>query len=102
MSKGEIMSKVEILDEAQKQIDSFKQQLDALKLKEKVDGLSADALKTYETQKRELESLISETESKFKELSDKASDSWQESKDFVELTQKALKHSFNYFMSHYK
>lgn len=96
------MSKVEILAEAQKQIDSFKQQLDELKLKEKVDGLSADALKTYETQKQELESLISETESKFKELGDKASDSWQETKDFVELTEKALKHSFNYFMSHYK
>ena len=96
------MTKKEILAEAQKQIDSFKQQLDELKLKEKVDELSVDALKVYEEQKADLETLINEAEEKFKSLGDKASDSWQETKDFVELTEKALKHSFNYFMSHYK
>ena len=96
------MTKEEILAEAQKQIDSFKQQLDELKLKEKVDELSEDALKLYEDQKKDLEELINEAEGHFKALGEKASDSWQETKDFVELTEKALKHSFNYFMSHYK
>ena len=96
------MTKEEILLEAQKQIDSFKQQLEELKLREKVDELSGDALKVYEEQKKELETLIDEVEVKFKTLGDKASGSWQETKDFVELTEKALKHSFNYFMSHYK
>ncbi|MGB6019887.1 MAG: hypothetical protein WBF77_09865 [Sulfurimonadaceae bacterium] len=96
------MTKAQVLAEAQKQIDSFKIQLAELNLKEKVVGLSADAKKVYEEQKKELEALIDETESKLKELGTKASDSWQETKDFVELTNKALKHSFNYFMSHYK
>lgn len=100
--KGQVMTKEEILAEAQKQIDSFKQQLDELNLKEKVDELSSDALKVYEEQKADLETLLNEAEEKFKNLGDKASDSWQETKDFVELTEKALKHSFNYFMSHYK
>ncbi len=96
------MTKEQVLAEAQKQIDSFKAQLAELKLKEKVNGLSVDAKKVYEEQKKELEALIDEAEKKFKTLGAKASDSWQDTKEFVELTQKALKHSFNYFMSHYK
>ncbi len=96
------MTKEQVLAEAQKQIDSFKKQLTELNLKEKVEGLSVDAKKVYEEQRKELETLIDEAEKKFKELGAKASDSWQETKEFVELTQKALKHSFNYFMSHYK
>lgn len=96
------MTKEQVLAEAQKQIDSFKKQLVELNVKAKVDGLSADAKKVYEEQRKELEALIDEAEKKFKELGAKASESWQETKDFVQLTQKALKHSFNYFMSHYK
>ncbi|MDA3945925.1 MAG: hypothetical protein PF439_04530 [Helicobacteraceae bacterium] len=96
------MTKEQVLAEAQKQIDSFKAQLAELKLKEKVNELSVDAKKAYDEQKKELEALIDEAEKKFKTLGAKASDSWQETKEFVELTQKALKHSFHYFMSHYK
>ncbi len=96
------MTKEQVLAEAQKQIDSFKKQLAELNLKEKVEGLSTDAKKVYEEQRKELEALIDEAEKKFKTLGSKASESWQETKEFVELTQKALKHSFNYFMSHYK
>ena len=96
------MTKQQILEESQKQIDSFKKQLQELNLKEKVEDLNADAKKLYEEQRMDLEVLIDEAEKKFKELGDKASEGWQETKDFVELTNKALKHSFNYFMSHYK
>ncbi len=96
------MTKEQVLAEAQKQIDSFKKQLAELNLKEKVEGLSADAKKVYEEQRKELEALIDEAEKKFKALGAKANEGWQETKEFVELTQKALKHSFNYFMSHYK
>lgn len=96
------MTKEQVLAEAQKQIDSFKAQIAELNVKEKVVGLSADAKKVYEEQKKELEALLDEAEAKFKNLGTKASDSWQETKDFVELTNKALKHSFNYFMSHYR
>ena len=96
------MTKEQLLAESQKQIDSFKKQLEEMQLKEKVDNLSADAKKVYEQQRKELEELIDESEEKFNAVSDKASESWQETKDFVELTNKALKHSFNYFMSYYK
>ncbi|WP_345974617.1 hypothetical protein [Sulfurimonas sp. HSL3-7] len=101
-AEAQKQTKEEELTKAQTQIDSFKKQLAELNLKEKVDGLSADAKKIYEEQRKELEALIDEIEKKFKELKTKASTNWQETKEFVELTNKALKHSFNYFMSHYK
>jgi archaellum component FlaC len=96
------MTKEQVLAEAQKQIDSFKKQLEELNLKNRVEGLSADAKKIYEEQRKDLTALIDETEKKYKELATKANDSWNDTRDFVELTNKALKHSFNYFMSHYK
>ena len=96
------MTKEQILEEAQKQIASFKKQIDELNLKEKVDGLSADAKKLYEEQRKDLVAMLDEAEKSFATVGDKASESWKDTKDFVELTQKALKHSFNYFMSHYK
>jgi len=96
------MTKEQILEEAQKQITSFKKQIDELNLKEKVDGLSADAKKLYEEQRKDLVAMLDEAEKNLTAVGDKASESWKDTKDFVELTQKALKHSFNYFMSHYK
>ncbi len=96
------MTKEQILAEAQKQIASFQKQIDELNLKAKVDGLSADAKALYEEQRKDLVAMLDEAEKKFSSIGDKASESWKETKDFVELTQKALKHSFNYFMSHYK
>ncbi|MEE8589026.1 MAG: hypothetical protein V3S80_06760 [Sulfurimonadaceae bacterium] len=96
------MTKEQVLAEAQKQIDSFKKQLEELNLKDRVEGLSTDAKKVYEEQRKDLSALIDETEKKYKELATKANDSWKDTRDFVELTNKALKHSFNYFMSHYK
>jgi ElaB/YqjD/DUF883 family membrane-anchored ribosome-binding protein len=96
------MTKEEFLAEAQKQIDSFKKQLAELNLKERVDSLSADAKRIYTEQRTELEALIDETEKKFKELKTKANENWKETRDFVELTNKALRHSFKYFMSHYR
>lgn len=96
------MTKEDMLQESRKQLDSFKKQLQELNLKEKVETHSTDAKRMYEEQRMELESLLDEAQIKFDGLSGKASEGWQETKDFVELTNKALKHSFNYFMSHYK
>ena len=96
------MTKEQVLAEAQKQIDSFKAQIAELDVKGKVDELSADAKKLYEDQRKDLVSMLDEAEKQFSSVGDKASESWQETKDFVELTNKALRHSFNYFMSHYK
>ena len=96
------MTKEQILEEAQKQIASFQKQIAELNLKAKVDGLSADAKKLYEEQRKDLVSMLDDAEKQFSSLGDKANESWKETKDFVALTQKAIKHSFNYFMSHYK
>ena len=96
------MTKEQILEEAQKQIASFQKQIDELNLKAKVDGLSTDAKKLYEEQRKDLVLMLDEAEKQFSSIGDKASESWTDTKDFVALTQKALKHSFNYFMSHYK
>jgi len=96
------MTKEQVIAEAQKQLDSFKKQLDELHIQEKVEDLSTDAKKLYDEQRASLDELISESEKHLKTLSTKANDSWQDTKDFVELTNKALRHSFNYFMSHYK
>ena len=96
------MTKEQVLAEAQKQIESFKKQIEELNLKEKVDGLGTDAKKLYEDQRKDLVAMLDEAEKQFSSVGDKASESWQDTKDFVELTNKALKHSFNYFMSHYK
>ncbi len=96
------MTKEQVLAEAQKQIESFKKQIDEINLKDKVDGLSADAKKLYEEQREDLVDMLNEAEKHIASVGDKASESWQDTKDFVELTQKAIKHSFNYFMSHYK
>jgi len=96
------MTKEEILEEAKKQIASFQKQIEELDLKAKVDGLSADAKKLYEEQRKDLVTMLDEAEKQLSSVSNKATESWQETKDFVALTQKALKHSFNYFMSHYK
>ena len=94
------MTKEQIIEEAQKQVASFKKELDDLG--NKVDGLSEDAVRLYDEQKKDLMEMLDESEKHLTALSSKASESWQDTKDFVELTNKALKHSFNYFMSHYK
>ncbi len=96
------MTKEQILEEAQKQITSFQKQIEELNLKAKVDGLSSDAKKLYDEQRKDLVAMLDEAEKQFSSIGGKASESWKDTKDFVELTQKALKHSFNYFMSHYK
>ena len=96
------MTKEQILEEAQKQIASFQKQIEELDLKAKVDGLSADAKKLYEDQRKDLVAMLDDAQKQLTDIGTKASESWQDTKDFVELTQKALKHSFNYFMSHYK
>ena len=96
------MTKEQVLAEAKKQIDSFKAQIDELDVKGKVEELGTDAKKLFEEHRKDLVEMLDEAEKSFGTLGDKANDSWKETKGFVELTQKALKHSFNYFMSHYK
>jgi len=94
------MTKDEMIVEAKKQLASFQKEIDDLK--NASSHLSGDMKKQFDTGSKELKSLYKEADEKFDGLKDKAEDSYKDAKEFIELTNKALKHSFNYFMSHYK
>jgi len=94
------MNKDEMIQEAKKQLVKFQEEID--EIKEASAHLSKEAKKQFDIGAKELESLYKEANEKFDTLSSKAEENYKEVKDFVELTNKALKHSFNYFMSHYR
>lgn len=93
-------NKEEAIADYKAQLKRLKEELDELK---KASGhLSTEAKKHFDVGAAELEKLYQETNEKFDELKGKAESSYKEAKAFVELTNKALRHSFNYFMSHYR
>ena len=94
------MKKDEMIEEAKKQLVKFQKEIN--EIKEASAHLSEEAKKQFEVGAKELENLYKEADEKFNILSSKAEENYKEVKDFVELTNKALKHSFNYFMSHYR
>ena len=94
------MTKEEMIKEAKKQLNSFQNEMG--ELRESSSGLSVEAKKQFDVAAKELESLYKEADQKFDTLKDKAEENYNEAKEFIELTNKALKHSFNYFISHYK
>ena len=94
------MKKDEMIKEAKKQLAHFEKEM--ADLKDATSHLSEEAKKQFDVGAKELEKLYKEADVKFDELSDKAEENYKEVKGFLELTNKALKHSFNYFMSHYR
>ena len=94
------MKKDEMITEAKIQLVKFQKEID--EIKEASAHLSEEAKKQFDIGAKELESLYKDADEKFDTLSSKAEENYKEVKDFVELTNKALKHSFNYFMSHYR
>jgi len=94
------MKKDEMIAEAKIQLAKFQKEID--EIKETSAHLSVEAKKQFDIGAKELEHLYKEADEKFDILSSKAEENYKEVKDFVELTNKALKHSFNYFMSHYR
>jgi len=94
------MTKDEIIEEAKKQLVRFQKEID--EIKEVSSHLSQEGKKQFEIGAKELETLYKDAYKKFDTLSNKAEENFKEVKEFVELTNKALKHSFNYFMSHYR
>ena len=89
-----------MIKEAKKQLEGFQQEID--ELKEASSHLNDEAKKQLDVGATELKKLYKEADEKFEELSTKAEENYNEAKSFIELTNKALKHSFNYFMSHYR
>ena len=94
------MTKDKMIEEAKVQLKHFQEEM--AELKEASSELSVEAKKQFDVGAKELESLYHEADKKFDGLSSKAEESYKEAKEFIELTNKALKHSFNYFMSHYR
>jgi hypothetical protein len=94
------MNKDEMIEEAKKQLARFQKEIDELKVAS--SHLSQEAKKQFDIGAKELETLYNDAYKKFETLSNKTEENFKEVKDFVELTSKALKHSFNYFMSHYR
>ena len=86
-----------MIEEAKKQLKHFQEEM--TELREASSELSAEAKKQFDVGAKELENLYQEADKKFDGLSSKAEESYKEAKDFIELTNKALKHSFNYFLS---
>ena len=89
-----------MIKEAKKQLASFEKEM--ADLKNATSHLSEEAKKQFDVGAKELEKLYKEADVKFDELADKAEENYKEVKGFLELTNKALKHSFHYFMSHYR
>lgn len=94
------MTKDEMLKEAKKQLAKFEKEMQ--ELKNATSHLSVEAKKNFDIGAKELEKIYKEAHEKFDELSNKAEENYKDVKGFVEITNKALKHSFNYFMSHYR
>lgn len=94
------MKKDEMIAEAKKQLAGFQKEISEIKLAS--SHLSEEAKKQFDVGAKELEKLYKEADLKFDELSGKAEENYKEVKGFIELTNKALQHSFHYFMSHYR
>lgn len=94
------MTKDEMIKEAKNQLAKFEKEM--AELKKTTAHLGEEAKKQFDVGAKELERLYKEADTKFDELSNKAEENYKEAKGFIELTNKALKHSFHYFMSHYK
>lgn len=94
------MNKDEIIEEAKKQLIRFQKEIDEVKVAS--SHLSEEAKKQFDIGAKELETLYNDAHTRFETLSNKTEENFKEVKEFVELTSKALKHSFNYFMSHYR
>lgn len=94
------MDRKSLIDAAKKQLEEFNSQLDELEVKMK--DFSGDAKKVYDEQAKELRKLVGEAQKNFDKAKNASEETWIEVKDYVEFTGKALKNSFNYFLSHYK
>ena len=94
------MKKDEMIKEAKKQLIKFQKEID--EIKEVSSHLSVEAKKQFDIGAKELETLYKDADKKFDTIASKTEENYKEVKEFLELTNKALKHSFHYFMSHYR
>jgi len=90
----------ETIEEEQKTLDRYRAEIE--ELKKKASHYSAEVKAEFDKRLSELETMYSEMQSRYAALKDKTGEKWEETKAFVSLTNKALAHSYNYFISHYR
>ena len=91
---------LEVYEKAKKQVDEFNSQLDDVEAKMK--DLTGEAKKIYEEQSVELRKMLKDAQKNIESAKNSSEETWEEIKEHIDLTRKALKNSFNYFISHYK
>jgi len=90
----------ETIEESQKTLEGYRADIEALKAK--AVHYSDEVKAEFDKRLNELETLYSEAQQRYEALKDKTESKWGETKAFVVLTQKALIHSYRYFLSHYR
>jgi phage tail tape-measure protein len=90
----------DLIEKAKKQLDEFNLQLD--EVEGKMKDLSGEAKKIYDEQAVELRKLLKDAQKNIEKAKNTSEETWEEIKGHLDLTRKALKNSFNYFLSHYK
>ena len=89
-----------LIEKAKKQLDEFNSQLDDVEVKMK--DLTGEAKKIYDEQSVELRKMVKDAQQNIEKAKITSEETWEEIKGHLDLTRKALKNSFNYFLSHYK
>ncbi len=89
-----------LIEKAKKQLDEFNSQLDDVEVKMK--DLTGEAKKIYDEQSVELRKMVKDAQQNIEKAKNISEETWEEIKGYIDLTRKALKSSFHYFISHYK
>ena len=90
----------EAIEESQKELEGYRADIEALKAK--AAQYSADAKAEFDRRLAEMETLYAEMQTRYGALKDKTEEKWEDAKAFAILTNKALVHSYRYFISHYR
>ena len=90
----------DLIEKAKKQLNEFNSQLDDVEVKMK--DLTGEAKKIFDEQSVELRKMIKDAQKNIEKAKNTSEEAWEEIKGHIDLTRKALKSSFHYFLSHYK
>ena len=90
----------ETIEESQKELEGYRVEIEALR--QKALSYSADVKAEFDKRLAELDGMYTELQNNYAGLKDKTEEKWEDAKAFVVLTNKALVHSYRYFISHYR
>ena len=89
-----------VIEEEQQTLDKYRAEIK--ELQEKAVQFNADVKEEFDKRLADLEALYDEMQKSYETIRDKTGEKWEKAKDFVVLTDKALVHSYHYFISHYR